>query len=293
MTTREEPSTSLPIGPNDPVIAFWRDVMVEKYRRFRAVLVGATALHAGRALARHPAPAGARVLDVGCGFGETTLELARSVGPRGEAVGVDPCSDFLEVARADARNAQIGNATFVRGDAQTMPFAGFDRVFSAFGVMFFAQPVAALRNLRSGLQSGGRMQLLVWGTRSDNPWLTLAMEACDRVLPPITADAATCGPGPFSMSEPETLRWMLERAELAQVELHPSLAEVFVGADVEHAIDFQLALGPAGERMRVAGATGTDVERRIRDELRSLFLAHQRPDGIWLSSSVWYATGVA
>src|SRR5262249_52428191 len=147
-------------GPNDEVISFWQNVMVDKYRRFRPVLVGATALHTRNALFIDEPPIGARVLDVGCGFGETTIHWARTVGERGEAIGIDPCEDFLDVARADARAAGIANASFRCGDAQTTRLSGFDRIFSAFGVMFFAQPVAALRNLRAALSPGGCMQLL-------------------------------------------------------------------------------------------------------------------------------------
>lgn len=282
---------SLP-GPNAEVISFWQDVMVEKYRRFRHVLVGATALHTHRALSLHEPPPSARVLDIGCGFGETTMHWAARVGGHGEAVGLDPCADFLAVARADARAAGVANVSFRSGDGQTAEVAGFDRVFSAFGVMFFAQPVAALRNLRAALNPGGRMQLLVWNGRADNPWLTLAVQACERVLPPTSEPAATCGPGPFSMSDPYELGAMLARAGLAHIELHRFDEDVFVGADAEQALDFQLALGPAGERMRLARAHGTPLERRIRDDVLELLAPHRREDGVWLRSSVWYATGV-
>lgn len=285
-----EPNSSPP-SPNAEVISFWQDVMVDKYRRFRHVLVGATALHTKRALSLHEPTSGARVLDVGCGFGETTIGWAARVGAHGEAVGLDPCADFLAVARADARAAGVANVSFRAGDGQTAEIGGFDRVFSAFGVMFFAQPIAALRNLRAALRPGGRMQLLVWNSRAENPWLTLAVEACERVLPPTSQGAATCGPGPFSMSDPRALGEMLARAGVAS-EIHRFDEEVFVGADPEHALDFQLALGPAGERMRLAGAYGTPMERRIRDEVLQLLAPHQRADGVWLRSSVWYATGV-
>lgn len=289
MKSRERP----PPPPNSEVISFWQDVMVEKYHRFRGVLVGATALHTKRALSIHEPPPGARVVDIGCGFGETTIGWAARVGPDGEAVGLDPCAEFLDVGRADSRAAGVPNVSFRLGDGETAELAGFDRVFSAFGVMFFARPVAALRNLRAALNPGGRMQLLVWNSRAQNPWLTLALEACDRILPPIPERAATCGPGPFSMSDPCVLGMMLVRAGLTRIELHRLEEDVFVGADAERALDFQLTLGPAGERMRLAGAHGTSMEQRIRDEVLELLGPHCREDGVWLRSSVWYATGVA
>lgn len=278
-------------GPNEKVISFWQDVMVSKYLRFRSVLVGATALAVSHVHRMHPVPKRSRVLDVGCGFGETTIDWARRVGEDGEVVGLDPCAPFLDVARADARLAGVRNVSFQSGDAQTARLRGFDRVFSAFGVMFFAQPVAALRNLRAALNPGGRMQLLVWNTRADNPWLALAAEACDRVLPPVPEVAATCGPGPFSMSDPTMLSAMLERAGLAEIEIHEVRCTVSIGLDVERAIDFQLTLGPAGERMRLSGAQGTSLEDRIRDEVRRSLAPHRTEAGIRLASSVWYATG--
>ena len=280
------------MNANTEVISFWQDVMVAKYRRFRRVLVGATALHTERALAEHEAPSGGRILDVGCGFGETTIEWAKRVGARGHATGLDPCTDFLDVARADARAAGVTNVSFQPGDGQTTELAGFDRVFSAFGVMFFDRPVTALRNLRSALAPGGRVQLLVWARRADNPWLTLAADACERVLPAKKATAATCGPGPFSMSDPCALGAMLARAGFTSIQLQRFDENVFVGSDAEEALEFQLALGPAGERMRLAGAHGTSMEQRIRDEVLELLTPHVRPDGVWLRSSVWYASGI-
>jgi hypothetical protein len=137
------------------------------------------------------------------------------------------------------------------------------------------------------------MQLLVWNARAKNPWLTLAMEACDRVLPPLATGTATCGPGPFSMSDPATLCTMLRASGLTGIELHCFHEPIFLGADVERAIDFQLALGPAGERMRAAGALGTVAENAIRDELRRLFGGYHRAGGVWLPSSVWYVSGLA
>lgn len=280
-------------SPNADVMSFWEEVMVDKYRRFRNVLVGATALHASHAHRMHAPRVGARVLDVGCGFGETTIDLAHRVGERGEVVGIDACEPFLEIARADARAAGVANVSFQRGDAQTAHLSGFDHVFSAFGVMFFAQPVAALRNLRAALNPGGRMQLLVWNTRADNPWLSFAAQVCERVLPPVPETAATCGPGPFSMSDPTVLSTILHAAGLSELELYELRKDVNIGPDVERAIDFQLALGPAGERMRVAGALGTPLEERIRDELRRSLAPYRTERGVRLASSVWYATAIA
>ena len=160
--------------PNADFIATWNDILVPKFKRFRSVFVEGASPHSAIPLAKHPPRSGERVLDVGCGFGETTLDLARLVGPKGSVVGFDCCDAFLEVGKQDARAARLTNVDFVCGDAQAHAFDGsFDMLFARFGTMFFHAPKAALRNLRTALRPGGRLLNVTWRPLALNPWVAV------------------------------------------------------------------------------------------------------------------------
>src|SRR3546814_2320304 len=112
---------------------------------------------------------GERILDIGCGSGQTSLELGGAVEPGGEVLGIDLSAPLLEVAQR--RNSGHQGLRFVQGDAQVFPFApaSFDAAFSRFGVMFFADPVAAFLNIRRGLKPGGRLAFACWRSLEENP----------------------------------------------------------------------------------------------------------------------------
>jgi ubiquinone/menaquinone biosynthesis C-methylase UbiE len=232
---------------------------------------------------------GDRVLDVGCGFGDTAIKLAELVGPEGSVIGIDCCDAFLDYARADVRAKGMNNVMFVRGDAEiALPTNQFDFVFSRFGTMFFANPVAGLRNMRKSLRPGGRMVHIVWRDRKDNPWLSMAKDVVLRFLPPPGADAQTCGPGPFSMSDEAAVRVMMTAAGFDRIEFRRVDAPVLVGKDVQDAIAFQLAIGPAGEVFREAGAEAerrrTEIEAALTEAINRQRIA---ADGIVMDSSSW------
>jgi SAM-dependent methyltransferase len=159
--------------------------------------------------------------------------------------------------------------------------------------MFFANPVAGLRNMRRALRPGGRMVHIVWRNRADNPWLSMAKDVVLRFLPEPGADALTCGPGPFSMSNEETVRGMMKAAGYEQVELKRVDAPVLVGKDVEDAMAFQLAIGPAGEVFREAGAEAERKRDQIEAALAEAINAQKMSaDGIVMESSSWVISGV-
>src|SRR6185369_11461201 len=186
--------------------------------------------------------------------------LAHLTGPNGHVTGVDCCDAFLDIAKDEVTASGLKNISLMRGDAEiALPAEKFDFVFARFGTMFFANPVAGLRNMRRSLRPGGRMVHIVWRNRADNPWLSMAKDVVLRFLPEPGADALTCGPGPFSMSNEETVRGMMKAAGYEQVEFRRVDVPVLVGRDVADAIAFQLAIGPAGEVFREAGA---DAERK-------------------------------
>ena len=183
-------------------VVFWNEVLAPKFIAFKHILVDGLTRHSEAVFPTLPVREGDRVLDVGCGFGDTTIKLAQLVGTRSEVVGIDCCDAFLDYARRDAKAAGLTNVTFLRGDAEiALPDARFDFVFARFGTQFFANPVAGLRNMRKALKPGGRMAHIVWRDRADNPWLSMAKDIVLRFVPPPGDNAQTCGPGPFSMTD--------------------------------------------------------------------------------------------
>ncbi len=272
-----------------PFVQFWNEVLVPKFMRFRHVLVDGLSHHSEAVFPELPVKQGDQVLDVGCGFGDTAIKLARIVGPEGAVLGVDCCDAFLEEARKDSAAAGISNIAFERGDAEiALPQDRFDFVFARFGTMFFANPVAGLRNMRSALRPGGRMVHIVWRNRADNPWLSMAKDVVLRYLPEPGADAQTCGPGPFSMSDPETVTGMMKVAGYSDIAFRRVDAPVLIGRDVADAIAFQLALGPAGEVFREAGEEAEARRGEIEAALAEA-IARQKlqSDGIVMDSSSW------
>ena len=208
--------TALNITPpteDTQFVRFWNEVLAPKFIRFKHILVGGLSRHSEAVFPTLPVRPGDRVLDVGCGFGDTAIRLAELVGPTGRVVGVDCCDAFLDHARAEVRTRGLTNVCFVRADAEiALPTNQFDFVFARFGTMFFANPVAGLRNMRKALRPGGRMVHIVWRDRADNPWLSMAKDVVLRYLPSPGADAQTCGPGPFSMANETVVRAMMTAA---------------------------------------------------------------------------------
>jgi ubiquinone/menaquinone biosynthesis C-methylase UbiE len=153
---------------NDVVVKAWNTVLFDKFSRFKHLLIDGLSAHSNEALVRHPHPEGARVLDVGCGFGDSTQRIAKAVGPRGEAIGVDCAENFIRAATQDAGRAGIDNASFFEADVQTDDLRGpYDFAFSRFGTMFFMLPGAAMRNVRKALKPGGRLSMVVWRRREE------------------------------------------------------------------------------------------------------------------------------
>ena len=283
-----------PTTDDTAFVRFWNEVLAPKFIRFKHILVDGLSQHSEAVFPALPARRGDRVLDVGCGFGDTAIRLAELVGPSGSVVGIDCCGAFLDFGRAEVRARGLANVEFIRGDAEIMlPTNQFDFVFSRFGTMFFANPVAGLRNMRRALKPGGRMAHIVWRQRADNPWLGMAKEVVLRFLPPPGDDAQTCGPGPFSMSDETTVRAMMKAAGYEAIEFRRVDAPVFVGEDVEDAIAFQLAIGPAGEVFREAGAEAENRRAEIEAALAEAIGRQMTAvGGIVMDSSSWVISAI-
>ena len=272
-------------------VDFWNEVLVPKFTKYRHVLVGGLTHHSAKIFPSLEVREGDRAVDVGCGFGDTAIELAQRVGPGGSVLGIDCCEAFLDIARGDAAAAGIDNVEFVNADVQFYPFEGdFDFCFSRFGTQFFENPVAGLKSMRRSLKPGGTMTMIVWRGIEDNPWLGMAKDIVLRFLPPPGEDGRTCGPGPFSMASESLVTKQLEIAGYTGLKFERVDAPLMVGNSPDDAVGFQLALGPAGEVFREAGEEAEKQRAEITAALLSELGQYETGEGVVLPSSSWVIT---
>ncbi|MGB8223198.1 MAG: class I SAM-dependent methyltransferase [Polyangiales bacterium] len=268
----------------------WNEILTPKWIRFRHLLSGNGKIHSDLAYVDFDIRPGDKVLDIGCGFGETALEIGQMVGPSGEVVGIDCTDTFLDIANQERDASGARNVRYQVGDAQVcdLPEGYFDVAYSRFGVMFFQSAVRALRNAHHALKPGGKLCLIVWRTLADNPCWGAAKEIVLRHLPPPGQSASTCGPGPFSMASEETDRAMLQAAGFPDIDVFKRIdADVCIGRNIEEAIDYQILVGPSGEIVREAGEEGQRKLLGIREDLGEFLKPYVRDEGVFMPSSTW------
>jgi SAM-dependent methyltransferase len=281
-------------GPNADMIRYWNEGAGAAWVAMQERLDRQVGPLGARALARAGIALGERILDVGCGCGGTTLELARSVGEQGRVLAVDVSAPMLARARERAAAAGLGARIEWRlADAQTAALGGgpFDCAYSRFGVMFFADPAAAFANLRAALRPGGRVAFVCWQARERNPWMMVPVLAAAKHVPfppPPPPDA----PGPFAFGDPTRLRAILETAGFAGVEIAPDEGPMRLGADsAEDGVEFFLAVGPVGAALREAGASA-EQRARVADAVRAALESFRTPRGLEAPAGAWIATAV-
>jgi ubiquinone/menaquinone biosynthesis C-methylase UbiE len=163
----------------------WNGVLFDRFVSYRDLIVAGIAPHGDEAIRIAPPEVGDSVLDLGCGFGDATRQLANIIGSQSSALGVDVAPRFVEAARREATAAAVENVRFEVADVEVTEFDGtFDYAFARFGTMFFANPVAAFRNVRRALGSGGRLVCVTWRRKLDNPWLYVA----EQVVKPLVEE---------------------------------------------------------------------------------------------------------
>jgi SAM-dependent methyltransferase len=290
MSSRGAAAGGDPLVPsNEGTIAAWNGVLFDRFVRYRDIVTTGLCAHGEQALRLHPPRPGDRALDVGCGFGDTTRRLTDLVGPEGEAVGVDAAQRFIDAARRETAQAGVANARFLVADVQACELdGGFDYVFSRFGTMFFANPVVALGNVRQALVPGGRC-MVVWRRKLDNDWLHRAERVAERFLTrPEATDQPTCGPGPFSMADADTTTDVLVHAGFEDISLHRCDIEIAIGTNLDQAVHFVMALGPAGELIRLAGSQAERRHSSIVAAFDAALAELQEPDGtVRAPASTW------
>ena len=215
--------------------------------------------------------AGQRVLDIGCGSGATTLELARRVGPEGEAVGIDIAPAMVTAAQEHATAAGVGNASFFAADAQVEALGAspFDAAFSRFGVMFFADPHAAFANIRRALRPDGVLAFACWDNLFANEWMFVpgsAVVTATGSLPPMPGPT---DPGPFSLADPARVEAVLTAAGFTQIEVTPHAESIVLPeAQLESYVTLSRRVGPVREALRTADAeTATRIDDAVRAAL--------------------------
>jgi SAM-dependent methyltransferase len=232
---------------------------------------------------------GERVLDLGCGAGETSLDLAAAVSPGGAVLGVDLSRPMLALAAQRVSDSDL-DIQFQPADAQTSDFGGerFDAAFSRFGVMFFADPAAAFANILKALKPGGRLAFVCWRPASENPVMTVPFAAVEHLVPP-QPPSDPLAPGPFAFADPERVRRILGEAGFGQVAIRPFDAEVG-GWTLDEALIVAQRVGPLGAILR----ENPDLRSKVLDAVARALQGHADADGrIRLGAAVWIVTATA
>lgn len=244
------------------------------------------------AMQRAKVQLGERVLDVGCGCGQTALELAERVGPQGVVLGVDLSAPMLTRARERQRERGLTNLTFLQADAQTHQFepARFDLLFSRFGVMFFEDPAAAFANLHTALHPGGRLCFVCWQALDQNEWARVPLAATTRHVP-LPPPPPPNAPGPFSFANPDRVRGVLEAGGCKEVNLEPAQAALTMGGavTVEDAVDFLLEIGPVA---RLLLDVSEAVRARVVEEMHAALTPYASSNGVRMGGAVWIVTAL-
>lgn len=233
---------------------------------------------------------GETVVDVGCGGGLNSLQIARLVAPGGKVLGVDIAHMLIQKAEERAWEAGLGNVEFYCADAENaqLPMTGFDRLFARFGVMFFHDTTAAFAHMRSWLKPDASLAFSCWAPMDDNPWFGEIgrIVAKYTVLPPPSPD----DPGPFRLSDPVETRAMLERAGFVDVRMELWKGEQPLGgqgSDPASAADFLMAAMPfSGAVIELPAAE----RQRMKEDLVALLAPHYRDGSIWITGAAWFVT---
>jgi SAM-dependent methyltransferase len=274
---------------NTEQVEYWNETAGPKWVRLESLLDKQIAPFGKQVIDRAKLAVGERVLDVGCGCGATSLEIARRVGASGAVTGIDISRVMLERARSRAREAGLTNLRFEDADAQTHAFppASFDVVCSRFGVMFFADPEAAFRNLLTALRPGGRLSFVCWRALGENPWMLIPlMAAAQHVTMP--APPAPEAPGPFAFGDRDRVQRILSSAGFAGISIDAFDERMTIaGGALDGVVDFMLEMGPTAALLRDAPP---EAATRVPAAVRAALAPFETPEGVRMESGAWLVT---
>lgn len=249
----------------------------------------------GEAIAAALVQPGEAVLDIGCGCADTSFSLLESVGATGRVFGVDISGPMLGVAATRAKQLPEelqGAIAFEHADASIYPFEAesFDLIFSRFGVMFFADPVAAFANVRTALKPGGRITFICWAPVPENEWITVPMGAALQHIPtpePMPPNS----PGPFGLSDREFTKQMLIDAGFADINIACTQPLMRFGHGIERdrVADFFIDAGPVS---RLLGDAAPEKIETVRGAIAEAIMPHYDGETVNLNASCWVVTAV-
>jgi ubiquinone/menaquinone biosynthesis C-methylase UbiE len=270
---------------NADQVAYWNGHAGERWASQQAVqdtiFIPVTELLIDRA---RPQP-GERVIDVGCGCGDTTVAFAKRVGTAGQVLGVDISEQMLARARKVAPPDLP--VTFALADATTYAFpeGAADLLVSRFGVMFFAEPARSFANLRKGMRRGGRLTFICWRSPKENPWLMVPLQAVYRHvprMPPVGPE----DPGPFAFASSERVERILRDAGFVDIDIapHDLSLDIAAGGGFESAVQTAVIIGPANRALEGAAP---DVRAAATEAVRHDLKPFAKGNGVWLGGAVW------
>jgi ubiquinone/menaquinone biosynthesis C-methylase UbiE len=270
---------------NQAEIDNWNGPVGERWAQFQEALDARIRVYGKDLLAKVELREGLRVLDVGCGCADMTMDAARAVGTTGRVVGVDVSRPMLARGRERARD--LPNVELLEQDAATFSTdAPFDIVISRFGVMFFDDPAAAFANIRRATKDDGGLAFVCWQSLEKNPWAAVPLSAMLRVVAPPAATPNA--PGPFALADPERVRDVLGRAGWSDVVLTPALHPLKLGATLDEAVEYASRMGPSARVLReVDDATRARAVEMLRETLAPF------APGFALDGAVWLVTARA
>jgi SAM-dependent methyltransferase len=279
----------MPATPNLTEIENWNNATGKTWAMLHERLDRQIAPIGQAAMRRAAFAPGDQVLDVGCGCGETSIDIAGRIAP-GEVTGLDASGPLLEIAREAASRQGVRNVRFIQADAQVhaLPVERFDVLFSRFGVMFFEDPAAAFANLRKGLKPGARLAFCCWRSPAENDWLSIPLKAAAHLLPPLPPSDPTA-PGPFAFADRDRVSGILSGAGFEQVQIEPF--DLQMGTDtLDEAVQQSLRMGPLGSSLRQMGASD-ELKRQVEAALRAALEPRVVDGRVRLPAAAWIVSG--
>lgn len=269
---------------NSEQIAEWNGAMGQRWVAMQQDIDRIVAPFGDAALKAAAPQPGERVIDIGCGCGDTSIEIARIVGEKGAVLGVDVSRPMLEVARS--RGANWAHLSFRDGDASEAELpAKTDLLFSRFGVMFFSQPSQAFSHLRRSLRTGGRCVFVCWRTPRDNAWAMTPLSAARTAMGVTPAPADPEAPGPFAFADGERLRTILSGAGFGDIDVQRFDAALSVGETPRAAAENAVQIGPVSRFVREVGVEHLPI---ILDAVERTLAPLAASDGhVSLNGSTW------